>query len=278
MQQHSNGDILWFQFEQFAGLADRITHGVFARSGGVSAAPYAALNCGLSVGDDREHVAQNRDRVIATLPGHPPLMTVHPVHGSTVVEIHAEDLADPEAMAQKRAVKADAMITQARDVGLFWAYADCTPILMVDPVHSAIALVHAGWRGASQAVGVAALHALGTRYGTRPQDVRVGLGPSIGPCCYEVDEPVRAAFAAHPLANQHSFFSTIMVPDGHGDERPSLRLDVPACSRAQLIAAGVPAEQIEVSGFCTGHQRDLFFSHRMENGKTGRFAVVLALR
>jgi polyphenol oxidase len=278
MQQHSNGDIIWFQFEQFAGLADRITHGVFARTGGVSNAPYASLNCGLSVGDDRDHVAANRDRVIATLPGHPPLMTVHPVHGSTVVEIHAEDLADPEAMSQKLAVKADAMITQARNIGLFWAYADCAPILIIDPVHAAIALVHAGWRGASQAVGVAALQAMSDRYGTRPQDVHVGIGPSIGPCCYEVDDPVRAAFAAHPLASQHAFFSTIMVPTGNGDTRPSLRLDVPACSRAQLIAVGVPEANIEESGFCPGHQRDLFFSHRMEQSKTGRFAVVLALR
>jgi len=93
-----------------------------------------------------------------------------------------------------------------------------------------------------------------------------------------VDEPVRAAFAAHPLASQHTFFSTLSIPDASGNTRSSLRLDVAACNRAQLIASGVPEQHIEDSGFCTGCRRDLFFSHRMENSKTGRHAIVIALR
>jgi YfiH family protein len=278
VRQRSNGDILWFQFEQFAGLDGLITHGIFARQGGTSSAPFATLNGGLSVGDDPAHVTENRARVVATLPGHPTLVTAHPVHGTEIVEVVAEDIAHATGPTVYIPAKADAMLTRARGVGLFWAYADCTPILMVDPAHAAIALVHAGWRGTSSAVAVQALRAMGERYGTRPADVIIGFGPSIGPCCYEVDAPVQAAFATHPLASQHTFFSTSMVPEGTGDERPSLRLDVAACNRAQLIASGVPAERIEMNEFCTGCRRDLFFSHRMEHGKTGRFAVVIALR
>lgn len=278
MQEHHNGAIRWFQFAQFAGLDGLITHGIFARQGGVSAAPYATLNGGLSVGDDPALVAENRARVVATLPGHPPLVTAHPVHGTNVIEVRAEDVSDPAALSLRIATKADAMITQVRGIGLFWAYADCTPILLVDPAHQAIALVHAGWRGTSGAVAVAALQAMGERYGTRPNAVWAGIGPSIGPSCYEVDGPVQAAFTAHPIASQHTFFSTVMVPDGAGDLRPSLRVDVAASNRAQLIASGVHPERIEQSEFCTGCRTDLFFSHRMEHSRTGRFAVVIALR
>ena len=278
VRQHTNGAMVWFQFASFAGLDDVITHGVFARQGGVSEAPYATLNGGLSVGDDPARVMENRSRMVATLPGHPLLVTAHPTHGANVIEVRPEDVATPTALAARIATKADAMITQVRNIGLFWAYADCTPILIVDPAHVAIALVHAGWRGTSGAVAVAALSAMGERYGTQPDAVHIGIGPSIGPCCYEVDEPVRAAFAAHPLASQHTFFSTIMLPDAQGTERPSLRVDVAASNRAQLLASGVQADRIEMSGYCTGCRRDLFFSHRMENSRTGRFAVVVALR
>src|SRR5579883_2740813 len=165
MRQHKNGEILWYQFEQFAPFDGRITHGIFARQGGVSHAPYATLNAGLSVGDAPALVAENRRRIVATLPGHPPLVTAHPVHGTNVVEILPEDITDPAALSLRIATKADAMITQARGVGLFWAYADCTPLMIFDPVHDAIALVHAGWRGTSGAVAIRALEAMNDRYG-----------------------------------------------------------------------------------------------------------------
>lgn len=278
MQQHTTDDITWFQFASFAPFADLITHGVFARSGGVSAAPYASLNAGLTVGDDPARVAENRARIVATLPGHPVLITAHPVHGARVIAVTDAARADQEAHATVIHTQADAMITQTRGLGLFWAYADCTPIMIVDPAHAAIALVHAGWGGTSEAVAPAALMAMRERFGTRPDEVFVGIGPSIGPCCYEVDTRVQDAFAANDLAQANACFATVMVPDGQGDARPSLRLDLPAANRAQLRTSGVPEDRIEVSEFCTSCRRDLFFSHRTENGRTGRFAVVIGLR
>ena len=278
MREQQTGDIRWFQFEQLAAFAGLMTHGVFARVGGVSHPPFASLNGGLSSGDDPQHVAANRARISAILPDIPRLTTARPVHGTTVIEVTAATPTVMQAGAQAVPMAADVMITRERGIGLFWAYADCTPILMVDPVQRVVALGHAGWRGTSGAVAVAALDALVMRYGTRPADVRVGLGPSIGPCCYEVDEPVRRAFLAHPIAREHLAFTTVMVDDDAGTQRPSLRLDVEAANRAQLLAAGVPASQIESSGFCTGCRRDLFFSHRQENSHTGRHAVVIGLR
>ncbi len=277
MQERNGGDITWFQFAQFAQFEGLITHGIFARKGGVSETPYATLNAGLSSGDDPQAVAENRARIVAQLPANPPLVTAHPVHGTNVIEVSPGLPLTEHPGAKSAIARADAMITRLRGVGLFWAYADCTPVLIVDPAHEAVALAHAGWRGTSGAVAVATLWCMRERYGTRAADVWVGLGPSIGPCCYEVDEPVREAFLSHPIAREHLYFSTVLVPDGTCGMRPSLRLDVEAANRAQLIAAGVPEEQIESSGFCTGCRRDLFFSHRMENSRTGRHAIVIGL-
>lgn len=278
MLQHTTGDMTWFQFASFAPLADLITHGIFARSGGVSAAPYASLNAGLTVGDDPALVAANRARIVATLPGQPMLITAHPVHGARVITVTEAALTDEDAHTGVIHTPADAMITEARGLGLFWAYADCTPIMIVDPEHQAIALVHAGWHGTSEAVAPAALRAMQERWGTRPAEVFVGIGPSIGPCCYEVDARVQAAFAANDVAQVNSVFTTAQVPGADGTRRSSLRLDLPTSNRAQLRACGVPEDRIEVSEFCTSCRRDLFFSHRTENSRTGRFAVVIGLR
>jgi YfiH family protein len=276
--QHSSGAITWFQFAAFAPYADHLTHGVFARQGGVSPAPYTSLNGGATVGDDPELVAVNRARIQATLPGNMPLFTAHPVHGAQVVEVTPEAPARSFAGATILDARADAMITRDRGLAIFWAYADCTPILIFDPVHTAIALVHAGWNGASQGVALAALQALREAFGSRPADLIVGVAPTIGPCCYEVDARVQQAFDANPLARDTAYFSTALVPAADGDLRPSLRLDLAATNCAQLLAGGVPEDHIDLSGVCTGCRRDLFFSHRMENSQTGRFAVVIGLR
>lgn len=277
LREHEHDGLRWYQFEIFAGFADRIAHGVFTRQGGVSAAPYDGLNAGLTVGDDRLAVAENRRRVVAALPGHPMLITAHPVHGSDVVAI-AADGHETDTDTRFVATKADAMHTRERGLGLFWAYADCTPILLFDPQHDAIALVHAGWRGTAAAVAIAAIQAMHDSYSTRPSDLHVGLGPTIGPCCYEVDDPIQAAFAAHPVARDHAVFTTTTLADAVGEIHTSLRLDLLASNLRQLLAVGIPASQIETFDLCTGCHLDLFYSHRKERGKTGRHAVVIARR
>ncbi len=275
MLERLTDGVRWFQFTH---MGDEITHGVFGRQGGVSEGQFASLNCGLISRDLPDHVSENRRRVRAILPDQPPLVTMHPVHGAEVIEVRPEDVPDRAELYTFIPLKADAMITRARGIALFMSYADCTPIVLVDPLHDAIALVHAGWRGTSVGVVTRAIEAMQVAYGTRPADLRAGIGPAIGPCHYEVDAPVQAAFAASAIARDHAAFSTIRVPDDAGGTRISLRLDVAACNRGQLIAAGVPPVQIEMSGICTGCRCDHFFSHRVEHGRTGRFGVAIGLR
>lgn len=277
MQQQISNKIVWFQFERFAKQGALITHGIFARKGGISQAPFAALNAGPTVKDDPAALSENYARIRVTLPGHPLLVSARPAQGADMIEVTEEMLGEREGPALILPNQVDALMTRVRGIGLFWAVADCSPVLVVDPVHEAIAMVHAGWRGTSRAIIVDAIQRMRELYDSHPADLFVGVGPTIGPCCYEVDEKVQNAFAAHPIASAHARFTTLRVPDSTGSSRSSLRLDLAASNQAQIRSIGVPEEQIELSGFCTGCQRDLFFSHRMEGGRTGRYAAVLAL-
>jgi YfiH family protein len=152
------------------------------------------------------------------------------------------------------------LITSSPDKTLLLRYADCTPVLLADTRRNAIGVVHAGWRGSAVRAAGAAVEALRASFGTDPRDLVVGIGPAIGPCCYEVGEDVVTAF----------------------DDRPGLfanrRLDLWEANRQALIEAGVPSDQIEVAGVCTQCQSDRFFSHRANGGQpAGRFAALIRL-
>ena len=269
--------IVWFQFASLLDHADMVTHGVFSRLGGVSEEPFSSLNAGPTTQDDPSARLENYRRISTTLPGRPLLVGTKPLQGSDVKEVTAAAIglyAYPAAILPDGC---DAFITRERGIGLFWAVADCSVILLVDVTHGAIGLTHAGWRGTRDAIVAKTISAMGEAYGTRPADLRVAIAPTIGPCCYEVDEALRREFAANPFADQNAHFSVVTVHDPAGGDRPSLRLDLQASNRSQLLACGVREEHIEGSDYCPGSRTDLFFSHRMEGGRTGRFAVVLGL-
>ena len=137
-------------------------------------------------------------------------------------------------------------------------YADCTPVLLADPRHKAVAAVHAGWRGSAVRAASAAVHAMQHAFDTRPGDLLAGIGPAIGPCCYEVGQDVVDAFADRPE----------LISDS--------RLDLWQANRQALIEAGVPAEQIEMANICTQCESERFFSHRANGGvPAGRFAGII---
>lgn len=277
MEQHMHDTIIWFEFDIFKKLNDLVTHGVFTRQGGVSQPPFASLNAGPTVADDPVSLQENYRRIRDALPGHPRLVSAIPAQSTDVIELTADMLHEHDMHPLIMPRHIDGLITRIRGIGLFWAVADCTVMLAVDPVHRAIAAVHAGWRGTSQAIMVKAIEMMGQLYGTHPTDLSIGLCPSIGPCCYEVDEQVREAFQAHPIASKNASFSTIAAVSRNNVPYTSLRLDIAASNYAQLLSIGIPDKQIELSGICTGCHRDLFFSNRMEGGKTGRFATVIGL-
>ncbi|GAC1451699.1 MAG: peptidoglycan editing factor PgeF [Ktedonobacterales bacterium] len=259
-----------------------VVHAVFTREGGVSAPPFATLNASMSIGDDLAAVRHNLGVIAATV--NLPLASVRPVHGARVVEIESDGEkrqagnSGPFVAWQERlrASEGDAMITDTPGYALFWAYADCVPILLYDPDHRAIALVHAGWRGTAQAVAARAVETMAQRFGSRPGQLLAGIAPSIGVCCYTVNVEVRERFRANPTAWATARFEE-RQDTGRADPTPRLYLDLWESNRGQLLAAGVAPDHIELAGICTGCHTDRFFSHRMEHGRTGRFGVAIGL-
>ena len=260
MQVKTAGEIHYYQFAAFDD-AD-LAHGVFARRGGVSAGPYASLNLSVSTGDAPENVRENRLRAFHVLERDPhSVADLWLVHSADVV------VADEPRGARESLGKADALVTDRTDVTLFLRFADCVPILLHDPRRPAVGIVHAGWKGTLAKIAAATVRVMTERYGSRPEDICAGIGPSIGPCHYEVGpEVVAGARAAFGEAADGLLART----------NGSYHLDLWAANAHALREAGV--EHVEQSELCTACRADEFFSHRAEKGKTGRFGAMIGLR
>lgn len=150
--------------------------------------------------------------------------------------------------------------------------ADCVPILLADARSGAVAAAHAGWRGTAARVAERAVDALVERYGTDRAHVVAAIGPSIGPCCYEVRDDVPEAFAAagHSRLVLDGWFS----PTGPG----TWRLDLWRATRDQLQEAGVPSTAVHACGLCTVSANDLFYSYRAEGERAGRLVAAIRVK
>jgi polyphenol oxidase len=195
------------------------------------------------------------------------LVMARQVHGRDVVVIR-EGEALPVGMPE-----ADAFVSSNTQAAIAVRAADCVPLLMADRARGVVAAVHAGWRGTAARAAVAAVDALGREFGTRPADLVAAIGPSIGSCCYEVGTELVDAFAAagHERHLIDRWFLAPAPPRG-SRELSRLRLDVAGANRDQLVLAGVPEEQIQVSGLCTAMHLDILTSYRVEKEKAGRIA------
>lgn len=243
--------------EPSAGLLQAVT----TRLGGVSREPWASLNLGHTVGDDPRAVAANEQRAYAALGvAAGQVITARQVHGADVARVGA-------AEAGRVAGSADALVTDAPGVVLLMRFADCTPVLFHAPDRGVVAIAHAGWRGALAGVAAHTARAMIEHYGCDPHTLRVGIGPSIGPCCYEVGAEVYGPMADRWGAD---------VVDRTAGAPGKAHLNLPECSARALGEVGV--EHIEMAAVCTCCRREEFFSHRGDGGHTGRFAALIGLR
>jgi hypothetical protein len=250
------------RYYTFASLdAAGVRHGVFTRQGGVSPQPWASLNLGGTVGDDPANVAANRERAFRAL--------ARPLDGMyDAWLVHGNDVLCADAPHQPHAPHpyADAILTDQPHVTLFMRFADCVPIGLYDPRRKVVGLVHAGWPGTVKHVAAAAVETMQARYNSHPADILAVIGPSIAVHHYPVGatviEPVQAAFGSDA--------PTLLPAYGQ-----ATHFDLWAANRLILEQAGV--RQIETCGLCTACHTDDWYSHRAENGKTGRFGMILHL-
>lgn len=258
---------LWygvFEHIQKAG----ITHGVSTRLHGSSSNPFLSLNLALHTGDDQATVVNNRQVFCDSLGvDFRKLVTAQQVHDAQVLIVDesyagrgAGDYADAIAHT-------DALITNKSNIPLMLFFADCVPVLIADPVCKVIGIAHAGWKGTVLKIAQKTVLKMQKEFGSSPTDCLIGIGPSIGACCYEVDIAVKNKFAA-----AFSYSNELMVPKGD-----KWLLNLWEANRRQLVDIGVLSQNIVTSGVCTACNNELFYSYRQENGQTGRLGACISL-
>ena len=243
----------------FASFSDpAIKHAVSTRDGGVSVGPFSSLNLGASAGDDPDAVRENRARLARALGFEPErLVTTPQVHGKGVLVV--DDRTAPSALS----VRADILVTREPGYLLMQRYADCVPLVLWHKRAGVVSVAHAGWRGTAINVAARAVDAI-IDLGGDPAGIMVGIGPSIGPCCFEVGQEVAAQI---PGADHTSSIG----PNG----RPYV--DLWELNRQQCVAAGVPEDRVEVAGVCTRCHPETYFSHRVMGYPAGRFGAAIGL-
>ncbi len=257
---------------RFANLArsPSLVQAVSGRMGGASRGHLSSLNLSLVVHDEQETVLANRRRLAEALAiPHERLLKSRQVHGADCLVVGRREIEQGLTGAGDSPLVADGLLTAERELYLFMTFADCVPVLLHDPVRGVVGLVHAGWKGTVAGIARRAVLAAQAAFGSRPADLLVGIGPSIGPCCYEVGEDVATAVRqALPAYRQ-------VLREVAGG---SVHLDLWRANACQLEEVGVPAANIEVAGLCSACRTDLLFSHRKEKGRTGRMGAVIGLR
>lgn len=218
-------------------------------------------------------LSQDDFGTVAASLGAAQIVTLTQVHGAGVVVVRRG------SPAPAGRPEADVLVSDDPDVAIAVRAADCVPLLIADLNTGAVAAVHAGWRGTAAGAAIAAVDALAREFGSRPADLIAAVGPSIGPCCYEVGSELVDAFAAQGHARHliARWFSTPPPPRG-SRERPKLRLDVAGANRDQLVLAGVAEENIYDAELCTAMHLDVLTSYRAEKEMAGRLAGVIKAR
>lgn len=196
------------------------------------------------------------------------LIRLTQVHGTEITVIRNED-ETPERHDGRRA---DIVLSAHADVAVAVQVADCVPLLLADARTGAVAAVHAGWRGLAAGAARIAVQALLREWGSRPLDLTAAVGPSIGPCCYEVGDDVREAFMEGGFRPAH--LRRWFVPGRAA--RP--HLDQWAATRDQLVEAGLPIGQVHSCDLCTRTHRNMFFSYRGDGSTAGRMVGVIRAR
>ena len=222
--------------------------------------PFESLNMGSSVGDDPTAVAENRRRAFALFSRTPEsIPELHQVHSTRVLLGARRREGEPLPQA-------DGVVTDKPELTLCMRFADCVPILLYDPVRRAAGMAHAGWKGTIAGVAAAAVEAMRAHFGSRPEDILAGIGPSIGPDHYIVGGEVLDALQAAFGDQAEGWLIR------RGDET---HLNLWAVNHDTLRRSGV--NRIELAGICTACHTEDWFSHRAEHGRTGRFAALMWL-
>lgn len=250
--------------------SDMVIHGFSTRVGGVGSSPYDTLNLAFHVGDEQNAVIENRKIFCQGLGTDiSRIVSARQVHGTNIVVVKSADIGLGAFSYDTAIPDTDGIVTNEPGLLLATFYADCVPIFILDPVKRVIASVHAGWKGTAARIGEKAIKSMSINFGTEPSDCLVGIGPSIGSCCYEVDKPV-----LNVLRREFKWWQDVLEEDKTG----KVTLNLWDTNRRIMVESGILSDNIELARMCTCCNQQMFFSYRGSSGVTGRMGAFLMLK
>jgi len=246
-----------------------VEHGISTRLGGVSEGFLGSMNLSYTRGDDPAHVDENYRRIAAAIGVKPEHMVcTHQTHTTNVRIVTRED-AGKGVTREKDYTDVDGLITNVPGICLVTFYADCVPLLFLDPVKKVVASSHSGWRGTVNRMGQVTVEKMQKEFGCDPKNILACVGPSICQDCYEVSEDVASAFAKEFSGHE----CEILIEKGGG----KYQLDLWKSNEIVLRDAGILPEHLAVTNLCTCCNPNLLFSHRESHGKRGNLGAFLKL-
>jgi len=257
----------------------QLTAGFTSRQGGIGKVPYESLNCAFHVGDEPQDVICNRITLAESLGFKLSDWTCgEQTHGVNIARIDQKDRGRGSQNRDTAFLDTDGLITDVPGVLLTSFYADCVPLYFYDPIRSVVGLAHAGWKGTVAEIAAFMVRKMCDEYGSRTEDILAAIGPSIGDCCYEVNDQVMK----HVHLLENSFVggapfaeSVYRQPDANVDKS---MLNLKELNLRIMIKAGILPTHIECTSWCTSCNPDLFFSYRKENGVTGRMTSWIGIK
>lgn len=271
--EHEHDGVVWISSPKLDEQA-WIVNGTSTRFGGVSTGHTAAMNFCNNEFDTPENVTRNREIFFDAVDiDQVNVVNTRQVHKTDIVIVDDAMLALPPDERAELNGDIDGLITNVPGTTLACYSADCCIVTIVDPVHHAVGIVHAGWRGTVAKIAAKALLLMGENYGTEPRDVICALAPCICPDCFEVGEDVVSAARD---AFDKSAWPAIFTPHENGDGK--YQFDIWEANAQSLIEVGVPRDSIEKPNACTCCNPDVFFSHRASQGKRGTIMTFVGIR
>lgn len=247
-----------------------IIHGISTRFKGLSIDEFYSLNLAMHNGDNNEIVLENR-KIFANELGiiANNIVTAKQTHSDNIVIVTEAMKGFGSSDYLSALDNTDALITNIKNIPIMMFFADCVPVLFFDPIQKVIAISHAGWKGTVAKIAQKTLLSMQKNFKTNPNDILVGIAPSIGSCCYKVgNEVISMVKESFPL------YYNDLLSNNNGETF----LDLWQSNKRQLLDVGVKEENIIISDVCTNCNSEMFFSYRADNSKTGRIAAVMSLK
>ena len=270
MHKEEKGNVVLFQFETLLQHKE-VLHFVSGRHGGYSKGPFQSLNMGFHVGDSDWNVLQNRKKLAAAMDLELDQLTfANQTHSSNVAMVDASHKGAGSHDLQTAFANTDGLVTNVPGICLCVQVADCVPVLLYDPHQRVVAALHAGWRGTLKNIAKAGIKAMMYNYGCNPAHILAAIGPSNGPCCYQVGEDVK-----QEALRSFGDIRQIISP---ASQEGKYIFNQWRANFLQLVDFGVKEEHIETTSLCSHCHPQHFFSSRFDKGHTGRYSAGIMLR